>query len=62
MRTLKTLKPGQKGTKELLTRYGTSLLCVRYRYDKTTSERVKTDELIVRRYSRDSTYRPHLGR
>lgn len=55
MRTLKTLKPGQKGTKELLTRYGTSLLCVRYRYDETTGERVKTVELIVRRYSRDST-------
>jgi hypothetical protein len=53
MRTLKTLKPGQKGTKELLTRYGTSLLCVRYRYDETTGERVKTVELIVRRYSRD---------
>jgi hypothetical protein len=53
MRTLKTLKPGQKGTKELLTRYGTSLLCVRYRYDETTGERVKTVELIVRRNSRD---------
>ena len=49
MRTLKTLKPGQKGTKELLTRYGTSLLCIRYRYDETTGERVKTVELIVRR-------------
>lgn len=55
MRTLKTLKPGQKGTKELLARYGTSLLCVRYRHDETTGERVKTVELIVRRYSRDST-------
>ena len=53
MRTLKTLKPGQKGTKELLTRYGTSLLCIRYRYDETTGERVKTVELIVRRYSCD---------
>jgi len=53
VRTLKILKPGQKGTKELLTRYGTSLLCVRYRYDETTGERVKTVELIVRRYSRD---------
>jgi hypothetical protein len=53
VRTLKTLKPGQKGTKELLTRYGTSLLCVRYRYDETTGERVKTGELIVRRSSRD---------
>lgn len=30
MRTLKTLRPGDKGTKELVARYGTSLLCVRY--------------------------------
>ena len=52
MRTLKTLKPGQKGAKKLLTRYGTSLLCVRHRHE-TTGERVKTVELIVRRYSCD---------
>jgi hypothetical protein len=55
MRTLKILRPGQKGTKELLARYGTSLLCVRYRHDETSGERVKTVELIVRRSSRDST-------
>lgn len=30
MRTLKTLKPGQAGTKALLARYGASLLRVRY--------------------------------
>ena len=34
MRTLRTLKAGQKGDQELLTRYGPSLLCVRYRYDE----------------------------
>ena len=28
---------------------------MRYRYDAATGERVKTAELIVRRYSRDST-------
>lgn len=32
MRTLKTLRPGHKGTRELVARYGTSLLCVRHRF------------------------------
>ncbi len=49
MRTLRTLKPGQKGTKELLARHGASLLCVRYRYDEDTRERLKTVELVVKR-------------
>ena len=49
MRTLKTLSPGQSGTKELMARYGPSLLCVRYRYDEDTRERLKTVELIVQR-------------
>ena len=53
MRTLKTLKPGQKGTKELLTRYGPSLLCVRYRYDEDTREGLKAVEIIVQRHSRE---------
>ncbi len=53
MRTLKTLKPGQDGTKELLTRFGPSLLYVRYRYDDDSRERVKTVELVVERKSRD---------
>ena len=52
MRTLKTLKPGQHGTKELLTRFGPSLLFVRYRYDDDSRERVKTVELVVERKSR----------
>ena len=55
MRTLKTLKPGQNGTKELLARYGTSLLCVRYRYDEVTDQHLKTVELIVQRRSRPLT-------
>lgn len=47
------MRPGQSGTKELLARFGRSLLCVRYRYDDLTRERLKTVELIVRRYSRE---------
>ena len=52
MRTLKTLKPGQAGTKQLLARHGASLLCVRYRHDEVTGQRLKTVELIVQRRSR----------
>ena len=51
MRTLKTLKPGQNGARDLLNRYGPNLLCVRYRYDEYTRERPKTVELVVQRRS-----------
>ncbi len=54
MRTLKTLKPGQDGTKELLKRFGPSLLAVRYRYDEDRRERVKTVELVVESRSREA--------
>ena len=47
MRTLLHLKPGQKGTKQLLTQYGDRLTCVRYRYDARRKKRFKTVELIV---------------
>ena len=43
------LKPGQKGTKKLLTEYGDALLCVRYRYDAQSRTRSKTVELIIER-------------
>ncbi len=49
MRIVKTLKPGQKGTKELLTRFGPSLLGVRYRYDEDRREQLKTVEWVVQR-------------
>jgi hypothetical protein len=41
------LKPGQKGTKQLLAQYGDRLICVRYRYDVQRKKRLKTAELIV---------------
>ena len=41
------LLPGQKGTKALVEKYGDSLVCVRYRYDKAANTRIKTVELIV---------------
>ncbi len=41
------LKPGQKGTKALVEKYGDDLVCVRYRYDDASHTRIKTVELIV---------------
>lgn len=42
-----TLRPGQRGTKKLVTRFGDRLICVRYRYDSTRRKRFTTVELIV---------------
>ncbi len=47
MRILLHLKPGQRGTRQLLTQYGERLVCVRYRYDEHQKKRFKTIELIV---------------
>ncbi len=47
MRTSMHLKPGRKGTKQLLAQYGDRLVCVRYRYDTQQKKRFKTVELIV---------------
>ena len=47
MRTRLHLKPGQRGTKQLLAQYGDRLVCVRYRYDAQRRTRFKTVELIV---------------
>ncbi|MDA8430220.1 MAG: hypothetical protein M0T70_13275 [Geobacteraceae bacterium] len=43
------LKPGQKGTKAVVQKYGDDLVCVRYRYDEASRTRIKTVELIVER-------------
>ena len=47
MITRLTLKPGQRGTKALLEKYGSDLVCIRYRYDEARRTRIKTVELIV---------------
>ena len=62
MRTTKTLKPGQKGTLELLERFGPSLFRVRYRYAEDRRERLKTGELVVKRSSRDGEAESAGGR
>lgn len=46
MITRLTLKPGQKGTKALVEKYGSDLVCIRYRYDEESRMRIKTVELI----------------
>jgi hypothetical protein len=47
METRLTLRPGMPGTKKLVARYGERLICVRYLYDKTRGQRVKTVELVI---------------
>jgi len=49
MKTRLTLKPGQHGTKSLLKKYGDALVCVRFRYDPESNQRIKTVELIIDR-------------
>jgi hypothetical protein len=56
MKTLTSLKPGQKGTKRLLEQYGKALLCVRYRHDTIRGIRLKTVELVVE----EKPYRPSM--
>lgn len=49
MKTRLILKPGKKGTKRLVEKYGDDLLCVRFRYDAELRQRIKTIELIIER-------------
>lgn len=46
MKTHTHLKPGEKGTRRLVAKYGEALLCVRYRYDKSRGVMLKTVEII----------------
>lgn len=47
LKTKLTLRPGQRGTKQLRAQYGDRLVCGRYRYDAQQHRRVKTVELII---------------
>ena len=47
MKTRVILRPGQKGTKKLVTQYGDALVCVRYRYDVESRKQIKTVELVI---------------
>src|SRR5512145_2920240 len=47
LKNMKVHKPGQNGTHHLVSKFGNSLLCVRYRYDAIRNMRIKTAEIIV---------------
>lgn len=47
METRLTLRPGDKGTRKLVERFGDRLVRVRYLYDSENARRLKTVELIV---------------
>jgi len=49
VKTRLILKPGQRGAKGLTDKYGDDLVCVRFRYDAATKQRLKTVELIIER-------------
>lgn len=46
---VKTMKPGDPGTRRQVERFGQELLCVRYRYDEERHERLTTVEIVVDR-------------
>src|ERR1035441_5287094 len=41
------LKPGQKGTKQYVEKYGDALVGVRYRYDKARGILLKSVEIVI---------------
>jgi hypothetical protein len=47
MEARSTMRPGQKGTKKLVARFGDRLLFVRYRYDAEPKRHFTTVQLIV---------------
>jgi len=44
---VKKVLPGQRGTRGLLKKYGSRLVCVRYRYDEKRQLKVKSVELVI---------------
>jgi len=47
METRVTLRPGKRGTRKWLNKYGDRLVCIRYRYDTNARRRFTTVELVV---------------
>ena len=62
MEVLTTLNPGDKGTINLVKKYGEKLVTVRYRYDKAKGMRYKTVELIEDEKPWNPTFRYHPNR
>ncbi|MEJ2637314.1 MAG: hypothetical protein P8184_18760 [Calditrichia bacterium] len=61
MNIVRKLRPGQPGTKKWVNQYGEKLLCVRYRYNRDESQKLKTVEIIVEksRWEPDGERIPH---
>jgi hypothetical protein len=47
MRFTNKILPGRPGSKKLMREYGDRLICVRYRYDSETGEKIKTVEILI---------------
>ena len=47
LRTVRKVPAGKPGTKKLVEQYGDKFLCLRYRVDTETKERIRTVELIL---------------
>jgi len=47
MNTMRTLYPGQAGSKKWIKKFGKSLTCIRYKYDALNNKKMITVELIV---------------
>ena len=62
METRVTLRPGKRGTRRWLDKYGDRLVCVRYRYDTVERRRLTTFELIVDESPRSSRPKPDANR
>jgi len=58
MKAQRTLLPGDPGAKNMTDKYGDRLICVRYRFDPSTSRKFKTVELIEEEIRREK----HSGR
>jgi len=46
LRVRQTIKPGKRGTRKYLEKYGGRLICVRYHYDLEKRKRITTVEII----------------
>lgn len=57
-----TLRPGNKGTRALLRKYGKRLISVRYRYDRDKGMCYKTVELVEECWAWDPTLNYHPDR
>ncbi len=53
LKTVKTIKPGDPGSKKWIREYGDNLICVRYKQDPVKRKKHTTIELIAR--TRDLT-------